>query len=62
MEMMNPRERAAVIKRVKELNAAIQNPRLSIKRVDELHAERAALQARLLEDRAAHANAPQHEP
>jgi hypothetical protein len=53
MEKMNPKERAGVIKRVKELNAKIQNPRLSIERVDELHAERAALQARLLEDRAA---------
>ncbi len=54
MEKMNPQERAAVTKRIKELNARIQNPRLSIKRVDELHAERAALLAKLLEDRAAH--------
>jgi len=53
MEKMNPRQRAAVIKRVKELNTKIQNPRLSIQRVDELHAERASLQAQLLEDRAA---------
>ncbi len=53
MEKLNPRERANVIKRVKELNKAIQNPRLSIARVDELHAERAALQSKLLEDRAA---------
>ncbi len=53
MEKMNPRERATVLKRFKEINAKIQNPRLSIQRVDELHAERAALQAKLLEDRAA---------
>ncbi len=53
MDRMNPRERAGVIKRVKELNALIQSPRLSIERIDELHAERARLQARLLEDRAA---------
>lgn len=53
MERMNPRERASIIKRVKELNAKIQSPRLSIERIDELHAERAQLQARLLEDRAA---------
>lgn len=53
MEKMNPRDRAIVLKRVKELNAKIQNPRLSIERIDELHAERAELQAKLLEDRAA---------
>ncbi len=53
MEKLNPRERALIIKRVKELNAQIQNPRLSIERVDALHAERAQLQAQLLEDRAA---------
>ena len=55
MEKLNPRERATVLKRVKELNTKIQNPRLSIERIDELHAERAQLQARLLEDRAARA-------
>jgi hypothetical protein len=53
MEKMNPRDRALVLKRIKELNAKIQSPRLSIERIDELHAERAALQVRLLEDRAA---------
>jgi hypothetical protein len=53
MERLNPRDRQTVLKRIKELNAKIQNPRLSIERVDELHAERASLQARLLEDRAA---------
>ncbi len=61
MEKMNPRERASVIKRVKELNAKIQNPRLSIEQVDELHAERSALQARLLEDRAAYSNSFQRD-
>jgi hypothetical protein len=55
MEKLNPRERQFIIKRVKELNAKIQNPRLSIERIDELHAERAQLQAQLLEDRAAKA-------
>jgi hypothetical protein len=53
MEKMNPRERASVLKRIKDLNTKIQNLRLSIERVDELHAERAALQVKLLEDRAA---------
>jgi hypothetical protein len=53
MERLNPRDRAMVLKQIKELNAKIQSPRLSIERIDELHAERAALQARLLEDRAA---------
>ena len=53
MEKLNPRERQLIIKRVKDLNSKIQNPRLSIERVDELHAERARLQAQLLEDRAA---------
>lgn len=51
MGKMTPRERAAIIKRVKELNARIQDPRLSIERVDELHTERALLHAQLLEDR-----------
>ena len=53
MSMLTPRDRAAIIKRVKQLNAQIQSPRLSIERVDELHRERALLQAKLLEDRAA---------
>jgi hypothetical protein len=53
MSKLTPRERAATIKRVKELNAQIQNERLSIERIDELHRQRAALQTRLLEDRAA---------
>lgn len=53
MEKLNPRERQNIIKRVKDLNTRIQNPRLSIQRIDELHAERAQLQAQLLDDRAA---------
>jgi hypothetical protein len=52
MSKLTPRERAAKVKRVTQLNALIQNPRLSIERVDELHKERAALRAQLLEDRA----------
>jgi hypothetical protein len=53
MSKMTPRERADIIKRVKELNSQIQNLRLSIERVDELHRQRAMLHARLMEDRAA---------
>jgi hypothetical protein len=51
MNKLTPRERAAIIKRVKELNAKISNPRLSIERVDELHRERAELHAQLTLDR-----------
>jgi hypothetical protein len=54
MGKMTPRERAAMIKQVKGLNLKIQDPRLSIERVEELHSERAALHAKLLEDRAEH--------
>ena len=54
MGKMSPGERAAIIKRVKELNAKIQEPRLSIERVDELHKERATLHAKLIEDRTGH--------
>ena len=50
---LTPVERAAINKRIKALNAQIQNPRLSIERVDELHKERAVLHARLMEDRMA---------
>ncbi|MEX0677494.1 MAG: hypothetical protein WD063_10495 [Pirellulales bacterium] len=52
MSKLTPRQRAAIVKRVKELNVKIQNPRLSIERVDELHKERASLHAQLIEDRA----------
>ncbi len=51
MNKLTPRKRAAIIKRVKELNARINDPRLSIERVDELHRERAALHAQLTLDR-----------
>ena len=54
MGKMTPRERAAMIKQAKELNLKIQDPRLSIERVKELHTQRAALHAKLLEDRAEH--------
>ncbi len=53
MSKLDPRQRATIIKRVKELNAKIQNPRLSIERVDDLHKERAELHALLMEDRVA---------
>lgn len=52
MTKLTPRERAVIAKRVKEINAKIQDPRLSIQRIDDLHRERAALHAQLLEDRA----------
>jgi hypothetical protein len=52
MSKLTPAERAAIVKRVKELDAKMQNPRLSIERVDEMHRERAELRARLLDDRA----------
>jgi hypothetical protein len=52
LSKLTPRERATIVKRVKELNTKIQNPRLSIERIDDLHKERAELTARLLEDRA----------
>ncbi len=52
MTTLDPRQRAGIIKRVKELNRRIQDPRLSIARVDELHRERAELRAQLLADRA----------
>jgi hypothetical protein len=53
MNKLTPRERAELLKRVKQLNAQIQNPRLSIERVDDLHKQRAQLHARLLDDRIA---------
>lgn len=52
MSTLTPAERAAIVKRVKKLDVEMQNPRLSIERVDELHKERAELRARLLDDRA----------
>jgi hypothetical protein len=58
MSKLTPRERSAIVKRVKELNEKIQNPRLSIERVDDLHRERAALRAQLLEDQALNSGHP----
>ncbi|MEX2114688.1 MAG: hypothetical protein WD845_15955 [Pirellulales bacterium] len=52
MSKLTPAERAAIIKKVKLLDVKMQDPRLSIERVDEMHKERAALRAQLLEDRA----------
>ncbi len=52
MSRLTPAERAKIVKQVKELDARMQDPRLSIARVDEMHRERAALRAQLLEDRA----------
>jgi hypothetical protein len=52
MGKLTPAARAAMVKRVKELDAKMQNQRLSIERVDEMHKERSELRARLLEDRA----------
>lgn len=53
MSTLDPRQRAEIVKRVKELDRKIQDPRLSIARVDALHHERAELRAILLADRAA---------
>ncbi len=53
MNRLTPVERAAMVKRVKQLDLEMQNPRLSIERVDELHKKRAELRVRLLEDREA---------
>lgn len=52
MAKLTPAERAKIVKRIKELDVKMQSPRLSIERIDELHNERAALRAKLLEDRA----------
>jgi hypothetical protein len=54
MSKLTPRERAALVKRVKEINAKIQNPRLTIAQCDDLHKERELLAKQLLDDR----NAP----
>ena len=53
MSKLSPRQRAVIVKRIKELNAKIQDPRLSIERVDDLHKQRAALHAQLVFDRTA---------
>lgn len=53
MNRLTPRERATILKRVKEINAKIQDRNLTIEQCDELHNEREELQKRLLEDRAA---------
>ncbi len=52
MNRLTPVERAAMVKRVKQLDVEMQSPRLSIERVDELHKDARELRARLLEDRA----------
>ncbi|MGD9724302.1 MAG: hypothetical protein AB7O59_24115 [Pirellulales bacterium] len=51
MLKMSPAERAQLIKRMKSLNARLQDPRLPLARVEELHRERAVLHAQLLADR-----------
>jgi len=53
MSKLPPRERAALLKRVKQINAEIQNPRLTIEKCDALHKEREELEKRLLADREA---------
>jgi hypothetical protein len=58
MTTLTAAERTAIIKRVKDLDRRIQDPRLSISRVDELHKRRAELRARLLADRLAADRAP----
>jgi len=51
MSKLTPRERATMIKRVKEINAKIQEVRLTMEQRDQLHKERALLTTKLLEDR-----------
>jgi hypothetical protein len=51
MSKLTPRERADLVKRVKEINAKIQNPRLTIAQCDELHKERDLLSKQLRDDR-----------
>ena len=53
MSKLPPRERAALVKRVKQINVEIQNPRLTIEKCDSLHKEREELEKRLLADRQA---------
>ena len=50
MGKLTPLERKALIKRVDELNAQIQNQRLTIEQVDKLRKERAALAKTLRDD------------
>lgn len=52
MSALTPYQRASLIKRVKDLDRRLQDPRLSIARVDQLHRQRAELRAQLLADRA----------
>jgi hypothetical protein len=52
MSTLDPRHRADIVKKVKELDRKIQDPRLSITRIDQLHHERAQLRTILLADRA----------
>lgn len=52
MTKLTPRERAMIVKRVKQINAEIQNPRLTIEKCDELHKQREELHKQLLDDRA----------
>jgi hypothetical protein len=52
MAKLPPRERAAILKRVKEINAKIADSQLTIERYDILHKEREELHKKLLEDRA----------
>jgi hypothetical protein len=53
MNRLSPRERAAIIKRVKKLTAKIQDPNLPLEELETLHRERGVLHAQLLDDRAA---------
>jgi hypothetical protein len=51
MNKLPPRERAAIIKRVKEINVRIRDPKLTIEAVDKLHKEREPLERQLRDDR-----------
>ena len=51
MGKLPPRERAAILKRMKEIKAKVASPRLTIEEVDELCKERRLLEKQLMNDR-----------
>jgi hypothetical protein len=51
MDRLTASQRAAIAKRMKEIKAQIQNPRLTIEEVDLLRKERAQLEKQIMNDR-----------
>ena len=62
MSTMTPRERATIVKRVRELDAKLQDPRAPMNRINDLHKEREGLSKRLREDARRVARAPSPQP